>query len=266
MTGHLEIREIREILLDMLKEVDSFCRKNSLNYSVAFGTLLGAIRHKGFIPWDDDIDILLPREDYEKFKRIFRNERYEVKYFDKDNNVIYPFAKVVDTKTLLKENISDSPEMGIYIDVFPVDSLPSNRIQQYLFQAKKSFLNAVYTLKIVNENNQRSFLKNAFLRISHVVLKRISWKTILESMERASMTYDKRKCTMKGILVPLDNRLREVVNKSVFDDYVDVPFEFLTVKAVKKYDEYLHALFGDYMKLPPKEKQITHHDYNVTWR
>ncbi|MFR5682857.1 MAG: phosphorylcholine transferase LicD [Clostridia bacterium] len=122
----MSLEEIKSIQLDILSQVANYCDRNGLRYFLAYGTLLGAVRHKGYIPWDDDIDIMMPRPDYMQFINSFNNEKCALRvgshYLDK--NYPYVIAKVYDTSTLCKENIDVEYSIGINIDVFPIDGLP----------------------------------------------------------------------------------------------------------------------------------------------
>ena len=126
-----ELEELHQIELDMLKEIDRICRRENIQYYLAGGTLLGAVRHKGFIPWDDDIDIAMARDEYERFLKVMKKERHPyLKIFamEFDKEYQYTFAKVVDTRTRLIEEIGkDLPDMGVFIDIFPIDGLGNDR-------------------------------------------------------------------------------------------------------------------------------------------
>ena len=124
------LSEIKKIELDILRAFRSFCEKNSLRYFLAYGTLLGAVRHGGFIPWDDDIDVAMPRTDYERFLKEFRDERYEVYDLSK-KGYFYPFAKLCDTTTVLIEEMSVKNSIGVYIDIFPMDGIADNDQSQH---------------------------------------------------------------------------------------------------------------------------------------
>ena len=130
----LKGQEIKKIELDILKDVASFCDKNKIHYILIYGTLLGAIRHNGFIPWDDDVDIAIPRNEYETFIATYKNNRYQVMDYSINKNFEYAFGKVVDTRTLVEENTIRKGSFGVYIDVFPIETVPhgiEGKIQIY---------------------------------------------------------------------------------------------------------------------------------------
>ena len=120
----LTLQELKEIEFDMLKMFDAFCKENNIRYFLAYGTLLGAIRYKKFIPWDDDVDVLVPREDYDRLLHLFQdNEKYRLYAFEKNENYLFPFAKICDLETRKDEfGYESSIELGVDIDVFPLDA------------------------------------------------------------------------------------------------------------------------------------------------
>ena len=124
----INLEESKELLVAMLKDFHAFCEANSLTYYVCYGTLLGIVRHKGFIPWDDDVDIVMPRTDYERFLIAMRsrNKRYKVKSNKNDPRYPYCFAKYYDSATVLNENLWHEYEMGLYLDIVPLDAWPAD--------------------------------------------------------------------------------------------------------------------------------------------
>lgn len=160
MKKEIKVEELKQIQLDILKFVDKFCKENNLKYFLAYGTLLGAVRHKGYIPWDDDIDIIMFREDYEKFVTTFKDVNYKVFATEVNSKYPYPFAKVGDTRTYYMEEIKDVIDTGVNIDVFPLDYLPENRIKDIC--NKRNFLQKVWLLKRLPLLKRRGLLKNIF--------------------------------------------------------------------------------------------------------
>ena len=133
--------EFKPILVDMLKTIDKFCSDNNLKYFLAYGTLLGAVRHKGFIPWDDDIDIIMPRSDYQKFIQYFNKgtQSHTLQVVDcySTNNYYLPFAKLIHTGTVVLENVNNAIPLGVFIDVFPLDNMTDQ------FKKSKKFFNSI---------------------------------------------------------------------------------------------------------------------------
>jgi lipopolysaccharide cholinephosphotransferase len=135
-----DIKELREIQMGILDDVHRFCEEQGLRYSLSSGTLIGAVRHQGYIPWDDDIDIYMLRSDYERFLKSYhdQNGHYRVLNPKKEDHYYYTFAKVVDQRTKMVEKETEGYEIGVYIDVFPVDYVPDDmKERERIFQLKK---------------------------------------------------------------------------------------------------------------------------------
>ncbi len=263
----IEVEGLKEIQLEMLKEIDRFCKENSLRYSLAFGSLLGAVRHKGYIPWDDDLDIMLLRKDYDIFVKNFRHEYYSVIEPDNDDDYSLPFAKVNDTRTVINEYANVKNLYGVYIDIFPIDNVPDDINELNLFLEEKERLNKQHILKIVPLRWNRNPLKNIILMIGQVFLSFKSIHTISKEMSELSSKYSSlEKCKMKGIIAPDDNRREELLPSEYFESYITLPFEGFNAMVIEKYHEYLTASYGNYMQFPPKDKQLSHHRFEAWWK
>ena len=267
MKSITEIQELKKLQMDILLYVDSFCRENGLKYSLSGGSLIGAVRHRGYIPWDDDIDILLRREDYDKLITMFskiKHPYYSVYSSDTTKLYTLPFAKIVDTRTVLKE--PGLPfEMGVNIDLFPFDFISDDEKECARIVKKAQRVRNWYVLKRLEWDNQRSLIKNIVLTVGKIVLAPVSLKLLSNKINqiarKAGMPNDtKRACLVWGY------GQREVMPSAIFDEYVDMPFEEATFMALKDYKTYLTNLFGDYMQLPPIEKRITHHEFVAYWK
>lgn len=262
----IETEELKKIQLEILADIHSFCLENDIKYSLAFGSLLGAVRHKGYIPWDDDIDIMIPRNDYEKFISSYGNARYKIASPDTVPAYYLPFAKVYDNKTFLKEDVESSVNLGVNIDVFPLDNVPDSDVDLDCFLRVKSMWNILYNLKIIKRRRERSFFKNFLLLLSHILLFPLPITYISDKMRNVSVKYSKVPSKRIGIIAPSDNNKREIWDKELFKDFTIVPFESLHVQVIKNYHQFLSAAYGEYMQLPPENKRVTHHAFQAYWK
>lgn len=262
MQKEIRVDELKQIQLDILKFVDAFCKKNNLRYFLAYGTLLGAVRHQGYIPWDDDIDVLMFREDYEKFVTTFKHSTYKVFATEVNAAYPYPFAKVGDTRTYFEEEIKDVIDTGVNIDVFPLDYLPQDNVDKII--KRRDFLQNIWTLKRLPCLKRRGFLKNTVLKLSQLVLSVFSMKAIVKQMEEHAKKYNSASSSLCGNLVLGYDP--DVYPTSDFENAVELPFEDTTFPCPANYDDVLRIMFGDYMQLPPEEKRVSHHHFIAYWK
>lgn len=255
--------DIKIVSLDILQQVHDFCVKYDIKYSLACGTLLGAVRHKGFIPWDDDIDIIMLRPEYDKFIKLFNEQSdstYSAVSYETDKQFRYAFAKIVNNSTVKDELGYD--KYGIGIDLFPIDKLPNDKkIACRLLKFHKLYWN-LFMLKNMKWNNRRSLLKNLYLIVSKVILFFIPYSVINKIAHKSATKYDHlRDNYMLGAL--LDGI---VMPKEIFNSTILLPFEQNQYYCLKEYDRYLSSLYGDYMQLPPEENRVTHHSFKSYWK
>ena len=252
--------EIKRIELNILLEFDDYCQENNLRYYLSGGTLLGAIRHKGFIPWDDDIDVCMPRPDYERFIRSYSQAQscYKLKsgYL---KNFSAPFTKVIDIRTKVLSQFNESDvDTNLWIDIFPVDGLPENLTEVQNIYDKCNFYRTVLNLSSAKLGEG----KTAFRKYSKYLLKPLAQiygkKRCIDKIEKIASQYPYETSKYVGAITWGLYGVGERMLKSEFEKEVEVEFEGHRFPAFSCWDSYLKGLYGDYMQLPPVEKRKTH--------
>ena len=261
-----QLSELQQYLLDMFDSFHRFCICNHLKYYALGGTLLGAIRHKGFIPWDDDIDIGMPRKDYDIFAQLLSDKMIDDRYLletphSADLKYNFPYCKLYDTKTTMIENTSKELTRGIFIDIFPLDGLGSTideaRENYKLIDQKMKILR----LQKVKISADRSFIKNLVLfMVQHLPFKSLSERKLCIDIEELCCRQDFDRCVYGGNLVGAWG-FKEVMEREIYGKPVLYQFENIYINGPQNAEKYLSHQYGDWKKLPPKEKQVSHHDY-----
>lgn len=257
----IKLDELRTIQLDLLKKTADFCEENGIRYFLCGGSLIGAIRHKGFIPWDDDIDIAMPRPDYDRFVKTFNqpDNYYQVVSLDTNPDYAYCFAKVYDNRTIMKELHYPGDSFGVFIDVFPADGV--NNVSQI---RKIMMLHKFLNTKRANYYN-RTIVKKIINTFGKLLLLPFSAHQIATWMDNEARRYALGSVPMAGVIAnPLG--VGEMVDKSVFDSEVYREFEGREYRVPIGYDAWLRSVYGDYMQLPPEEHRVTHHTFKAWWK
>ena len=259
-----ELDRLHHCHLLLAEELRRICQKHQIKHFVIAGTLLGAVRHKGFIPWDDDMDFGLLRADYEKLLQVLPTELGERFYFKslQTKGFAYPFAKLYLKNTLFLEATSAKTKFndGIYIDIFPMDALPDDPKLQKAQNKKLYFLKRLLLAKLnYNPCKKSEYAK----RVVYTGLKVLSifWseQRLKGQLNRIAKRYSGQKTKLVGATGGAYGYFKEAVCSSWFNSAVELPFEQTTVFAPAGYTAYLERFYGDYMTPPPEDKRYNRH-------
>lgn len=262
--------EQKKIMLEILKYFDEICRENGIKYSLIGGSLIGAVRHKGMIPWDDDIDVILDKNNYEKVINILlnnNNSQYKLLYHYNDSNYYFPFPKLVCTKTYCVEQKLLNPisNYGIYIDIFCYHNTANNKREQIKHLRKIKLINSMLSRKKLNFKNE-SIMQNIKRLFKNILSMIIGYNMLNKLIVNILSKYDNDvSCNYVVSSWPIYSIEKEIQKKSSILEYTDSKFDGINSMIYKSYDEILKTTFGDYMKLPPVEKRVNH-GLVVYWR
>ena len=244
-----DLRKLQLLEFDILKRIKEICDANDITYFLSGGTLLGAVRHGGFIPWDDDVDVAMPRPDYEHFLRIARQEfkyPYEVLTIDTDENYIFPFAKIIDKRAKVRTTSRKNEQIwNVWVDVFPLDSMPKNKIhftirKYHILYRRMMFLFSCFDDMVSVNKKNRPFIEKAMIKLGRYRFSRGYY--IINLM---------------GIY-----KFRSLMERPIYGKKTEIPFEGVNFRVPEQYELYLEKIYGDYMALPPEE-QRNHHEIEL---
>lgn len=257
--------EVKLKQIDILNAVTEYCDEQKINYWLDYGTLLGAIRHEGYIPWDDDIDLGMLRPDYDRFMKEFNknNERYKFVCFENTPDYYAAYGKVIDTETVLYEPDQNGRKLAVNIDIFVYDNAPDDDGEVKKMYAIRNRLQLVTLFSWGNQvlpkdSAAKKFAKKAF----HLICKTQSGSELTKKLIANSKKYSDVETRRVGSFTSYA-RAHFACRKSLLDSFINVNFEGKKYKAPIGYDEWLKAIYGDYMKLPPIEERVTHHQYEA---
>lgn len=269
MMEYMTLEEIRKTEIEILDVIAKFCDERKINYWIDCGTLLGAIRHKGFIPWDDDVDVGMLRPDYDRFMKEFNgyDPGYEFHCFENTPKWIWSYGKVMDTETVMYEHdyrqeIFKAMNYGVYVDIFVYDNAPDDDKAMRKMFRRRDFLHHMNNarLKTIFASMKGNMFRGIYGRFGRLILKlfpRYYFVRKLFENSRRYISEDTKRVGNFSAYMPM------VCDKDVFDSFIDVEFEGKKYKAPVGYDKWLRAFYGDYMQLPPVEQRVGHHHFTA---
>ena len=262
-----DIREIQQMELGIMEYIHETCQKIGVKYFLAYGSLIGAVRHKGFIPWDDDMDICMLREDYEKLQDYLianPDERYEVMSYKNNLNYVYPFMKVQDNHTyLLEEDVRIDSNMGIYVDIFPVDGYEDDSVfKDKMTRLIKKRQLSCYTFKGIT--NTKSLLNSLIRYISVIIFYFTNTNKYIRGIDELAQSRKVDDYELVDYLIYKDMN-KPVWKREWLNQTITGVFEGKEFMIPKNYHEILTSDYGDYTQLPPVELRFSHHDFQL-WK
>ena len=253
--------ECKKLQLNILINVAKFCDEHDIKYSLAYGTLIGAIRHNGFIPWDDDIDIIMMRDEYERFVSLYKDEKYVLIHGENMSNHLHVVVSDLSTKLEFFNRAGQSHfyHGGLWVDIFPIDNAPSSIIK---FKVLKKVIRYAC---IMHRCSQFSYPHCSLPRRMAYLLLRPFEKLLSKMPSALVKAYDTRNTgTLANFSIWRLNFPPFPI--SYMNEFVKVEFEGNKFKAIKEYDSFLKGIYGDYMILPPIEERINKHSFKAYWR
>lgn len=264
----VSIEGLKKISLDILIFIDAFCRNNEIEYFIIFGTLLGAVRHKGFIPWDDDIDVGMTRNNYNRFIELMQKQsKYNIICMETDPNYYFAFARVSDDNTILRmTHIREIHNLGVFVDIFPYDNCaPFDEHKAWGEECSMYRKKAMLTIPHTAHYHEHSF--GTIARIIKKFPQRLyygekNFQFYCKQWQDCLMRYNNQESDCI-----VSQRPKFPFPKKIIKPFVELEFERHMFKAPADYHEYLRIKYGnDYMELPPVEQRVTKHHFKAYWR
>lgn len=261
----IDTKRLKEIQIEIVDAVMKFCDENGIKCWLNGGTLLGAVRHKGYIPWDDDIDLGMLRPDYDKFMEIFntKNDRYKFVSAENDAESFEWFGKVFDTSTILYEPDEKGERLSVYVDIFVMDNAPiDEREQARMFRKRDIYFvcNLGRKLPVFLRPTRGGLLRRLAVYGFRAVLRIFPRHYFVRELVRNAKKFSG---TDTGLVGDFTGLRDAVCRREILEEMTELEFEGKKYKAPKGYDEWLRRLYGDYMKLPPESERVSTHVFKA---
>lgn len=254
------LRNLQMTELEMLLEVDRICKKNNIRYFLDGGTLLGAVRHDGFIPWDDDVDIVMLRKEYERFYKACQKEldteRFFLQDYRTDKNYLWGFSKMRRNNTVFLREGQEHVKChtGVCIDIFPCDNVPDTPLLRRIHHFCCYCIRKGQYSEVGRKTEESILMRAWYSLVSRI--PRDFWFRRIEQISK--ITNRKRTRLVAHMTFPYPKRCRYGMPRVCFDDYIEKDFEGHNFPIFRKYNLYLKMLYGDYRKLPTPDKRKVH--------
>ena len=268
----MTLQEVQNVSLEILKDVHFFCESHNIRYSIHYGTLIGAIRHKGFIPWDDDIDIVMPRPDYERFCKEYQSSNNYTLYLPGDSGYYLTYPRVCDNERtmVLSNHPGAMDKTGVWIDILPLDGLPSDEAEfQSLVKEIRKIHPKMYRLrtgKFLKLSETVSFKDLLSCIIKRIIYFHYNIYELVNQFTQLISSCDYEKSDFCGQLCSADYPEKEHNPKSDFESYELKQFCDMEFYVMNGYDNVLRRYFGNYMELPPEDQRHGHDNNIYYWK
>lgn len=265
-----ELKRLQEAEVQILAHFDAFCQRHGLRYVAAYGTVLGAARHQGFIPWDDDTDLMMPRADYERLLELYDSKAeapFYLQHFIREANCPTYYAKIrLDGSALVEREIEKLDlHKGIFVDIFPIDRLPEGEKARKRWRFWTLFYLQLYVSKTISRINRplkgvRAYVYEAIRKTLHLCLLPVPKSFLFRKLEAQARRYE----GTEGRSIVLDNWLKCSFEEDEVFPASYLPFDGLNLPVPKNWEAYLKQNYGDYMTLPPVEQRRNHRPLSLT--
>ncbi len=271
MKKEITLEESQKIALQILKQIANICETQGYRYCLIYGTLIGAVRHKGFIPWDDDVDIMMPRPDYERLLLYVKENATKypnLEVFNPNTNPDYPYmiTRISDNRYVIDTDNEKDCGMGVFIDIYPYDGLGNSKKEAVKYGMKGDRLSSLCFLSTRQKYQWNSLLsatKNIAKLPLFLIAKCFGKNYFQKKLQSLACVKEYDENEYVGCVIWLSWGEKDMYKREWFEEVISVPFEDGYFNIPKEYDKILSHIYGDYMTLPPEEERIGHHFYKV---